>query len=116
MENIKPSVNPCDDFYEHACGGWVEKNPANKNFGSYTQFKRVLHRSTSQIKGLFKGSRIVDQKQNFINVLSEFSTFTELLETDDTSDIEAVRKVKDIYRSCVDIRELCLKNLKIING
>ena len=111
-ESIKPSVHPCHNFYEHACGGWMEKNPATEKLGTYSQINKLDDVVISQLKGLFEGSQKINNKQNFNNCLSEFLKFTELLETYNTSDIEAVRKAKDLYHSCLDLSELLSQILR----
>lgn len=27
LSSMDPTVDPCDNFYMYACGGWVAKNP-----------------------------------------------------------------------------------------
>ena len=53
MENIDSSINACDDFYEHVCGGWMRKNPVNARATSKNQLDVLKIKIMRQFKGLF---------------------------------------------------------------
>ncbi|XP_038852773.1 phosphate-regulating neutral endopeptidase PHEX [Salvelinus namaycush] len=77
LSKMDRAVSPCDDFYGFSCGGWLRDNPIPEDSSSY---------------GVYPWLR------QHVDI-----TLKDLLEAPSESDeIEAVRKAKVFYRSCMD--------------
>ena len=50
--NLNTSISPGEDFYEYACGGWIEKNPIPDEFSSYGQFDVLREKARKQVQDL----------------------------------------------------------------
>ncbi|XP_045841007.1 membrane metallo-endopeptidase-like 1 [Meles meles] len=76
LQNMDPSREPCDDFYQYACGGWLRRHVIPETNSRYSVFD-ILR---DQLEVILKG----------------------VLENSTTRDRPAVQKAKMLYRSCMN--------------
>lgn len=51
--NLNENVNPKEDFYEYATGGWRKAHPLKPEYASFGQFNEVNERARLQLRELF---------------------------------------------------------------
>ncbi|XP_072047613.1 endothelin-converting enzyme homolog [Amphiura filiformis] len=78
LQNMNTDADPCDNFYEFACGGWIKKTVLPEDKASYGVFTELDEDVQVVLKELFER-----EKAN--------------------ADIDAISKVKDFYAACLDL-------------
>lgn len=51
MNLIDETINPCDDFYRFACGGWIHRTAIPDEAGHISIFEQSRERLDIQLKG-----------------------------------------------------------------
>ncbi|XP_046396781.1 neprilysin-4-like [Ischnura elegans] len=77
LDSIDTKKKPCDDFFEFACGSWIESNPIPDTLSSWDQFRVLRDQLLRNLRGL----------------LERNSTAKEPL---------PVAQAKALYRTCLD--------------
>ncbi|XP_073661561.1 membrane metallo-endopeptidase-like 1 [Tursiops truncatus] len=80
LQNMDPSKKPCDDFYQYACGGWLQRHVIPETSSRYSVFDILQDELEIILKGV--------------------------LENSTTKDRPAVQKAKMLYRSCMNESEI----------
>ncbi|XP_059362209.1 neprilysin-like isoform X2 [Carassius carassius] len=76
IENMDPTVNPCDNFYQYACGGWLKKNIIPETSSRYSTFDILRDELEVVLKGV--------------------------LEREESGSSSSMTKAKVLYRSCTN--------------
>uniref|UniRef100_A0A8C1VE93 Neprilysin n=1 Tax=Cyprinus carpio TaxID=7962 RepID=A0A8C1VE93_CYPCA len=76
IENMDPMVNPCDNFYQYACGGWLKKNIIPETSSRYSTFDILRDELEVVLKGV--------------------------LEREKSGSSSSLTKAKVLYRSCTN--------------
>nr|XP_042904447.1 neprilysin-2-like [Parasteatoda tepidariorum] len=78
IQILDEKVNPCDNFYKFACGGWINKHSIPDDKAMLSVFQQVEDVLNLQLKGL-------------------------LQKPSDESEPKSIKMVKDMYNSCLDL-------------
>ncbi|HWF47252.1 MAG TPA: M13 family metallopeptidase, partial [Bryobacteraceae bacterium] len=53
---IDKTANPCQDFYQYACGNWMKKNPIPADESRWGRFNELLERNELTLRGIAEDS------------------------------------------------------------
>ncbi|XP_043516227.1 neprilysin-like [Frieseomelitta varia] len=89
QQNRDTTADPCENFYQYACGSWSRQNPIPDNEVEWSEDQIVIEKTNRRIKELLE-------------------------EHDSPTDIPPVKMARKFYRSCMDVDAIERRGVKPI--
>lgn len=90
LADLDRSVNPCDDFFKFANGGWIKSNPVPAAYPSWATFNKLHDRNEDALRAILEDAAKNPSEKSEANW----------------------KKIGDYYASCMDEREVESAGLK----
>jgi putative endopeptidase len=79
VTSMDRSIDPCADFFQYSCGGWIKRNPIPPDQSSWDTYSKMQDENRARLRGILETESAPDPKRT-----------------------PAEQKIGDYYSSCVD--------------
>jgi membrane metallo-endopeptidase-like protein 1 len=113
MESMDETADPCQDFYQFACGGWKKRNVIPRGSDKISQIGILDDR----IQHFIQGITTTLYKPFHNSTLRSRTLFAEFFKENSTRvESKPVNNTRDMYRACLDTGKLkFFKNFITLN-
>ena len=92
VASMDRSVDPCVDFFQYSCGGWIKSNPIPPDQSSWDTYSKMQDENRVRLREILEAASTPDAKRN-----------------------PATQKIGDFYASCTDEKAIEAKGVEPLN-
>ena len=85
--NLDTTVNPADDFFQYANGGWLKRNPIPSDEGGWGLFQVIPDETLKRLRGINEevAKRFVNEAETALNAFANKFVSTFKFEIEDVA-------------------------------
>jgi putative endopeptidase len=83
VTSMDRSIDPCVDFFQYSCGGWIKNNPIPPDQSSWDTYSKMQDENRTRLREILEAAAVPDANRNAVT-----------------------QKIGDYYASCVDEKPL----------
>jgi putative endopeptidase len=86
VPSMDRTADPCVDFFQYSCGGWIKNNPIPPDQSSWSTYSKMQDENRVQLRGILEAASAPDANRNAVT-----------------------QKIGDYYASCMDEKAIDTK-------
>jgi len=87
VPSMDRTADPCVDFFQYSCGGWIKNNPIPPDQSSWSTYSKMQDENRVQLRGILEAASAPDSNRNAVT-----------------------QKIGDYYASCMDEKSIDAKS------
>jgi putative endopeptidase len=91
ITSMDRTVDPCVDFFQYSCGGWIKNNPIPPDQSSWDTYSKMQDENRARLRGILEAAAAPDPNRSVVN-----------------------QKIGDYYASCMDEKAMEAKGAQPI--